>query len=59
MDCKKIKPVNPKGNQPRILEGLMLKLKLQHFVHLIQRANSLEEILMLTKIEDRRKRGMR
>ena len=39
------------------LEELMLKLKLQHFGHLIQRANSLEETLMLGKIEGRRGRG--
>ena len=39
------------------LEGLMLKLKLQYFGHLIQRADSLEKTLMLVKIEDRRKRG--
>ena len=39
------------------LEGLMLKLKLQYFGHLMQRANSLEKTLMLGKIEGRRKRG--
>ena len=39
------------------LEGLMLKLKLQYFGHLMQRANSLEKILMLRKAEGRRKRG--
>ena len=39
------------------LEGLMLKLKLQHFGHLMQRANSLEKTLMLRKIEGRRRRG--
>ena len=39
------------------LEGLMLKLKFQHFGHLIQRANSLEKTLMLGKIEGRRRRG--
>ena len=38
------------------LEGLMLKLKLQSFVHLMQRANSLEKTLMLGKIEGRRRR---
>ena len=38
-------------------EGLMLKLKLQYFDHLMQRANSLEKILILRKIEVRRKRG--
>ena len=39
------------------LEGLMLKLKLQYFDHLMRRANSLEKILMLQKIEGRRRRG--
>ena len=39
------------------LEGLMLKLKLQYFGHLTQRADSLEKTLMLGKIEDRRRRG--
>ena len=39
------------------LEGLMLKLKLQYFGHLMQRADSLEKTLMLGKIEDRRRRG--
>ena len=39
------------------LEGLMLKLKLQYFGHLMGRANSLEKALMLGKIEDRRRRG--
>ena len=41
------------------LEGLMLKLKLQYFVHLMRRANSLEKTLMLGKIEGRRRRGDR
>ena len=40
------------------LEGLMLKLKLQYFGHLIQRADSLEKTLMLRKIEGRRRRGL-
>ena len=39
------------------MEGLMLKLKLQFFGHLMQRANSLEKTLMLGKIEGRRRRG--
>ena len=39
------------------LEGLMLKLKLQYFGHLMQRADSLEKTLMLAKIEGRRRRG--
>ena len=57
LDSKEIKPVNPKENQPYSLEGLMLKLKLQHFGHLMRRADSLRETLMLEKIEDRRRRG--
>ena len=50
-----LKEINPEYS----LEGLMLKLKLklQYFGHLMQRANSLEKILMLGKIEDRRRRG--
>ena len=40
------------------LEGLMLKLKLQYFGYLMQRADSLEKILMLRKIENRRRRGL-
>ena len=39
------------------LEGLMLKLKFQHFAHLMQRADSLEKTLMLRKTEGRRRRG--
>ena len=39
------------------LEGLMLKLKLQYFIHLMQRTDSLEKTLMLGKIEGRRRRG--
>ena len=41
------------------LEGLMLKLKLQYFGHLMQRADSLEKTLMLGKIEGKRRRGNR
>ena len=48
-----LKEINPEYP----LEGLILKLKLQYFGHLRQRANSLEKILMLGKIEGRRKRG--
>ena len=44
-------------NQEYSLEGLMLKLKLQYFGHLMQRADSLEKTLMLEKIEGRRRRG--
>ena len=58
LDFKEIKPVNPKGNCPEyLLEGLMLKLKLQYFGHLMRRADSLEKTLMLVKIENRRRRG--
>jgi len=58
LDCKEIQPVNPKGNQSKYsLEELMLKLKLQYFGHLIRRTDSLEKILMLGKIEGRRRRG--
>ena len=39
------------------LEGLMLKLKLQHFGHLMRRTNSLEKTLLLGKIEEKRRRG--
>ena len=46
-----------KGNSEYPLEGLMLKLKLQYFGHLMKRADSLEKTLMLGKIEDRRRRG--
>ena len=42
---------------PESLEGLMLKLKLQYFGHLMQRADSFEKTLMLGKIEGRRRRG--
>ena len=48
-----LKEINPEYS----LEGLMSKLKLQYFGHLIRRADSLEETLMLGKIEGRRRRG--
>ena len=48
-----LKEVHPEYS----LEGLMLKLKLQHSGHLMQRANSLEKTLMLGKIKGRRRRG--
>ena len=50
-----VKEINPDYS----LEGLMLKLKLQYFGHLMQRADSLEKTLMMGKIEGRRKRGIR
>ena len=55
---KEIQPVHPKGDQFECsLEGLVLKLKLQYFGHLKQRADLLEKTLMLGKIEGRRRRG--
>ena len=57
LDCKEIKPVNSKTNPEYSLEGLMLKLKLQYFGHLIQRANSLEKTLMWGKIEGQNEKG--
>ena len=48
-----LKEINPLY----LLEGLMLKLKLQYFGHLMQRADSLERTLMLGQIEDTRRRG--
>jgi len=62
LDCKEIQPVHPKGNQSEYsLEGLMLKLKLQYFGHLMWRTDSLEKTLMLGKIKGRRRgwQGMR
>ena len=55
LDCKEIQPVHPKDHCS--LEGLMLKLKLQYFVHLMQIADSFEKTLMLGKIEGRSGRG--
>ena len=67
LNCKEIQPVHPKGwtdaeaetnHSPECsLEGLMLKLKLPYFGHLMRRADSYEKILMLGKIEGRRRRG--
>ena len=57
LDCKEIKPVNPKEISPQYsLEGLMLKLKCQYFGHLMRRTDSLEKTLMLEKIELMRRR---
>ena len=56
LDCKEIKPVNPKGINPEYsLEELMLKL--QYSGHLICRADSLEKTLILGKVEGRRRKG--
>ena len=59
LDCKEIQPVHPKGDQSWVylLEGLMLKLKLQYFGHLMQRADSFEKTMILGKTEGRRRRG--
>ena len=48
-----LKEISPENS----LEGLMLKLKLQYFGHLMQRTDSLEKTVMLGKIEERRRRG--
>ena len=58
MDCKEIKPVILKEMSPKYsLERLMLKLKLQYFVHLLRRADSLENTMILGKTEGKRRRG--
>ena len=58
LDCKEIQPVHSERDQPGTsLEGMMLKLKLQYFGHLMQRVDSLEKTLMLGGIGGRRRRG--
>ena len=58
LDCKEIQEVHPKGDQSGYsLVGLMLKLKLQYFGHLMRRTDSSEKTLMLGKTEGRRRRG--
>ena len=62
LDCKEIQPVLKEIILKEVspgcsLEGLMLKLKLQYFGHLMRRADSFEKTLMLGKIEGRRRRG--
>ena len=54
LDCKEIQPVLSPGIS---LEGMMLKLKLQYFGHLMRRVDSLEKTLMLEEIVGRRRRG--
>ena len=57
LDCKEIKPVNPKGNQPWYsLESMILKLKLQYSDHLMWRVDCLEKTLMLGKSEGKRRK---
>ena len=56
LDCKEIQPVHPKEINPEYsLEGLRLKLKLQYFGHLMGRADSFEQTLILGKIEGGRR----
>ena len=58
LDCKAIQSVHSEGDQPGIsLEGMMLKLKLQHFGHFMRRVDSLEKTLMLGGIGGSRRRG--
>ena len=56
LDCKEIQPVHSEGDQIS-LEGMMLKLKLQYFGHLMRRVDLLEKTLMLGGIGGRRRRG--
>ena len=57
LDCKEIQSILKEISPEYSLEGLMLRLKLQYFDHLIQRTDSFEKILMLGKIEGRKRRG--
>ena len=58
LDCKEIQPVHSEGDQPWVsLEGMMLKLKLQYFGHLMQRVDSLEKTLMLGGIWGQEEKG--
>ena len=58
LDCKEIQLVHSEGDQPRdFFGGMMLKLKLQYFGHLMRRVNSLEKTVMLGGIGGRRRRG--
>ena len=57
LNCKEIKPILKEINPEYSLEGLMLKLKLQYFDHLMQSTNLLEKTLMLEKTEGKRRRG--
>ena len=58
LDCKEIQPVHSEGDQPwDFLEGMMLKLKLEHFGHFMRRVDSLEKTLMLGGIGGRKRRG--
>ena len=58
LDCKEIQPVHPKGEQSWVFtEGLMLKLKLQYFGHLMGRVDSLEKTLRLGGIGGQEEKG--
>ena len=58
LDCKEIQPVHSKGVRSQVFfAGMMLKLKVQYFGHLMRRVDSLERILMLGGVGGRRKRG--
>ena len=57
LDCKEIQPVHSEGDQSWVFFGVMLKLKLQYFGHLMRRVDSLEKTLMLGGIGSRRRRG--
>ena len=57
LDCKEIQPVILKINPGISLEGMMLKLKLLYFGHLMRRVDSLEKTLMLGQLGGRRRRG--
>ena len=58
LNCNEIQPVYPKGDQSWVfIEGLMLKLKLQYFGHLMRRVDSLENTLVLGGIGGGRRRG--
>ena len=58
LDCKEIQPVHSKGDRSWVsLEGMLLKLKLQYFGHLMQKVDSLQKTLMLVGIGDRSRRG--
>ena len=58
LDCKEIQPVHSKEISPGIsLEGMMLKLKLQYFGHLMRKVDSFEKTLVLGGFADRKRRG--
>ena len=58
LECKEIKPVNPKGNQSwKFIGKIDAKAEVQNFGHLMQRIDSLVKTLMVGKIEGRRRKG--